>query len=369
MLRLLSVEFSRFRNLSHVSLSLSPRATIAVGDNGQGKTNLLEGIAFVATLKALRANRLAELVQFGEPDARVAAKFIIAGAEREVGVAVTHAGRTAYVDGKRAPSLAAYFGGAAVVTFTPDDLDSIKRGPEGRRTLLDRAVFNRFPTFLDESRAYLRALKNRNRLLKFRAADAEFEAWDDTLARLGARVWVRRRALLAEVASRATVAFGKLAHGALAAQFRYAPARGVALANRDEATLTAALRDGLVAARPRDLERGFTSVGPHADDVDVTLGEHAARSFASQGQARSLILAWKLAEIENLKDALGYLPLLLLDDVSSELDPDRNAYLMAYLAESNAQTFLTTTAKSHVERAAGPDTLWLSVRAGEISAA
>jgi DNA replication and repair protein RecF len=103
------------------------------------------------------------------------------------------------------------------------------------------------------------------------------------------------------------------------------------------------------------------------DDVTVTLGGRSARAYASQGQQRALVLGWKIAEIENLEAAMGFLPLLLLDDVSSELDPERNAYLMNYLAASGAQVFLTTTDAGLVRGAAAQDTLWLTVRAGEVT--
>ncbi len=129
-----------------------------------------------------------------------------------------------------------------------------------------------------------------------------------------------------------------------------------------------ALSEALLVRRDRDRERGFTSVGPHADDLEIAIGEQAARTYASQGQQRALVLAWKIAEIENLAAALGFLPLLLLDDVSSELDPERNAYLMNYLADSGAQVFLTTTDRGLVSAAARPDSVWLSVRAGTIAA-
>ncbi len=123
----------------------------------------------------------------------------------------------------------------------------------------------------------------------------------------------------------------------------------------------------MISGVRRDLERGHTSVGPHVDDLDVALGEHAARQYASQGQSRALVIAWKVAEIENLNATNGFLPMLLLDDVSSELDPERNAFLMKYLAESGAQTLLTTTDAELVRRAAGPETTWLSVRKGAVA--
>jgi DNA replication and repair protein RecF len=368
--RLLSVEYRHFRNLSQVSLEPSARATVAVGQNGQGKTNLLEGVYFLATLKPLRASRLSELVQFDAPSARMSGRFLLSGAVREIAVEVTPGGRTAFVDGKRAPSLEIYFGGVSVVAFTPDDLFVVKGGPDGRRGFLDRSVFNRFPAFLGESREYARALKSRNRLLKEQAPTSHLEAWDATLARAGARLWVRRRALLSELGPRAKEAFRRIGRTEGEATFGYRPGHleGVDFQAAAEDELERALAKRLGERLPRDLERKFTSVGPHVDDLEVSLGERPARHFASQGQSRALVLAWKVAEIENLAESNGFLPLLLLDDVSSELDSERNAYLMDYLAGSGAQTILTTTDRSLVAKAAGPDTRWLEVRRGELVA-
>ncbi len=364
--QLLSLTYERFRNLEQVTLELSARATIAVGENGQGKTNLLEGLYFLATLKALRANRLAELIRFGAESARVSGRFRLQGAERDISVDILPKSRAAFVDGKRAPSLEAYFGGVSVVAFTPDDLAVVKGGPEGRRLFLDRTVFNRFPAYLQESREYARALKSRNRLLKENAPHAHLAAWDATLARSGARLWARRRALLVELTGRVHAAFEKIGRTEMPAAFEYSPSHleGVSFSTASEDELAQALAAQLDSRLPRDAERGFTSVGPHADDLDIALGDHSARQYASQGQARALVLAWKVAEIENLHATNGFLPLLLLDDVSSELDPERNAFLMNYLAESGAQTFLTTTDAGLVQRAAGADTVWYNVRQG-----
>jgi DNA replication and repair protein RecF len=368
--RLLSLQLQDFRNLRQVSLVPSVHASIAVGQNGQGKTNLLEALYFLATLKPLRAGRLSELVRWGTDRTRVSGRFLLKGAEREIAVEVGGGVRQAFVDGKKAPSLEEYFGGVSVVAFTPDDLEVVKGGPDSRRAFLDRAVFNRFPAFLKESRDYARALKNRNRLLRAGPVEpAYLEAYDETLARTGARVYVRRRALMAELAPRAQATFHSIGRTVEPATYGYHPAHlgDVDFASADEARLAEVLREALASRMRRDMDRGFTSVGPHADDVAVTLGGRSARAYASQGQQRALVLGWKIAEIANLEEAMGFLPLLLLDDVSSELDPERNAYLMSYLSESGAQVFLTTTDATLVRRAAAEDTLWLDVRAGEVA--
>jgi DNA replication and repair protein RecF len=367
--KLLQLTCERFRNLEKVEVTPSSRATVAVGHNGAGKTNLLEALYYLATLKPLRASKLAELVQHGAASARVTGRFELKGAERELSVEISEGARAAFVDGKRAASFDDYFGGVSVVAFTPDDLQVVKGSPDGRRSFLDRAVFNRFPVHLSESRAYAKALKSRNRLLKEQAPAAHLVAWDETLSRTGARLWVRRRALMHELAARAAAAFQRIGATEAPAAFSYAAARleAVQFASATEEELAAALQSALAARVQRDLERGHTSVGPHVDDLELTLGGQPGRSFASQGQARALVLAWKVAEIENLHAASGVLPLLLLDDVSSELDPERNAFLMGYLHDSGAQTLLTTTDPALVARAAGEGTVWLRVSKGSVA--
>ncbi|WP_408888427.1 DNA replication/repair protein RecF [Myxococcus faecalis] len=369
-MRLLALHVQDFRNLAQVSLTPSAHATIAVGQNGQGKTNLLEALYFLATLKPLRAGRLSELVRWGTQTARVSGRFLLKGAEREIAVEVGGGTRQAFVDGKKAASLEEYFGGVSVVAFTPDDLEVVKGGPDSRRAFLDRAVFNRFPAYLRESREYARALKNRNRLLREGGAvdPAYLDAYDETLAKAGARIYSRRRALMAELAPRAQATFASIGRTVDPAVYGYHPAHlACDFAAADEAVLASSLRESLTARMRRDLDRGFTSVGPHSDDVSVTLGGRSARAYASQGQQRALVLGWKIAEIENLESCTGFLPLLMLDDVSSELDPERNAYLMDYLARSGAQVFLSTTDGSLVRGAAAEDTLWLSVHSGQVT--
>jgi DNA replication and repair protein RecF len=366
--RLLHLRCERFRNLSLVEVEPSPRATVAVGHNGAGKTNLLEALYYLATLKPLRASKLAELVQHGAQGAKVTGRFELNGAERELSVDIAEGTRAAAVDGKRTSAFEDYFGGVSVVAFTPDDLMVVKGSPDGRRTFVDRAVFNRFPAYLNESRAYAKALKSRNRLLKEQAPASHLEAWDATLAKTGARLWTRRRALMGELSGRATAAFERIGRTKAPARYAYGPAKLEPLdyEKASEGELEAALSRALAARVQRDLERGHTSVGPHVDDLMLSLGEQEARAYASQGQARALVLAWKVAEIENLQAASGVLPLLLLDDVSSELDPERNAFLMGYLHDSGAQTLMTTTDPKLVQQAAGEGTVWLRVEGGTV---
>jgi DNA replication and repair protein RecF len=364
-MRLVQLSVRDFRNLAAVDLAPSPRATILLGENGQGKTNLLEAIYLLTTLKPLRAGRLAELVRFGEERAQVAADFDGPGGLRRAAVQVQAGGRTAFLDGKPQERLDSYFEGLAAVCFAPDDLLLVKAGPDGRRRFLDRAAFNRWPAVLAEARDFVRALRARNAAL--RTAPPEVEAsFRGPLVRAGARLLVRRRALVTELAPRVQAAFAEISGpDAPAALLAYRPAAGVRVEGSEEelaARLAAALEERL----HRDREKGYTSAGPHMDDLVLSLDGRGARLYGSQGQQRALVLALKIAEIENLRAALGRPPLLLLDDVSSELDPAKNRYLLGYLAALPAQVFLTSTDRRLLEPAAGPESVFFRVANGAV---
>ncbi len=368
-MRLLSLAIANFRNIAAAAIEPSPRATVLVGENGQGKTNLLESIYFLATLRPLRGSRLAELVRFGTERASVAGAFAGPGGCREVAVEIGPTGRTAFLDGKpvgSADRLEAYFEGLAAICFSPDDLLLVKAGPEARRRFLDRAAFNRWPAVLAEAREYLRALRSRNAAL--RTAPPEVEAsFRVPLVRAAARLLVRRHALVAELAPRVTSAFSQICGpGAPAAGLAYRPAAGLPPFG-SEAALAVCLAEILELRLERDREKGYTSAGPHMDDLMLTLDGRAARPYGSQGQQRALVLSLKVAEIENLRAALGRPPLLLLDDVSSELDPAKNRHLLEYLSRLPAQAFLTASDRRLLEPAAGPETVFLRVENGAFS--
>jgi DNA replication and repair protein RecF len=363
--KLLSLQIRDFRNLAAVAVEPSPRATILLGQNGQGKTNLLEAVYLLTTLKALRAARLQELVRFGAARAAVAGDFDGPGGVRRVSVEVEPGGRTAFLDGKPQERLDGYFDGLAAVCFSPDDLLLVKGGPEARRRFLDRAAFNRWPAVLGEARDYVRALRARNAALRTGTPEVD-ESFRGPLVRAAARLLVRRRELVAELAPRVEAAFAEISGpGAPGARLAYRPAAGMSV-DGPEAELAPRLEEILAARLPRDREKGYTSAGPHMDELVLALDGRGAKIYGSQGQQRALVLALKIGEIENLRSALGRPPLLLLDDVSSELDPAKNAFLLGYLAALPAQAFLTSTDRRLLAPAAGPESAFFEVENGVV---
>jgi DNA replication and repair protein RecF len=393
--RVHSLTAEGFRNLKPLALSPHPRFNVLSGDNGQGKTNLLEVIYVLATLRSFRTTRLDELVTFAGEAAALRARVEHQGSERIFGVDIglRPARKQALCDGKAARS-GEYFGGFNLILFAPEDLRLPKGPPAGRRRFLDRAIWNTCPSYLDEVRIYERILRSRNTLLRgglsgvkrsapsehdpsageletptataplaMPDSDALLEIYDSRLATAGAILFARRRRYLSALAPRVATVFAAISGTAHEVALQYQPAlkaekpsstatedaAGSAVASRDELqSLDQRLLAQLARDRRRDRLRGFTHSGPHADDIVFFLDGRPADLHASQGQTRALVLSLKIAEIQYLHELLGDPPVLLLDDVSSELDREKNAALFAFLRDSPSQVFITTTDPSYI---------------------
>lgn len=341
----------RFRNLGDGEgggLAWWPHRhfNVLVGDNGAGKTNVLEAVAVLAGLRSFRTPRLPECVVFGATRAVLGARVVRHGVAVDLGVEVGAGARRLFLDGKPAASAAQFLGRLVAVPFTPDDLRLPTDAPEARRRWLDRAAFHHEPAHLDAVRAFDRALLSRNALLKAAPRTgvdgAALDAFDAVLARTGAQVAVRRAAVLDRLRPLLQDVFGRIAASDLRIDVHLTVRGCDPAAYADVASATTSLASALRQRRDRDAQVGSTTRGPHRDDVQWTLQGRSAALHASQGQCRALVLALKIAEIRSLEAALGEAPVLLLDDVSSELDAARNRALMTYLDELGGQVIVST---------------------------
>jgi DNA replication and repair protein RecF len=336
------------RNLRPVRLEPRERFNIFVGDNGQGKTNLLEAIFVVAALRSFRTSRLSDLIAFGRGEAKLGARVQKDALSRVYEVELAPGSRKVRLDGKAARPLARYFGAFNVVVFTPEDLALPRGAPGDRRKFLDRGVFNLEPAYLGTATDYDRVLRTRNSVLRQaaqgtlggRQVEELLAVYDAQLARLAVEIIAARARFIEALGPELAAAFAAITRTGLAARAAYASK----LAGEPAAGIEAQLR----ASRARDLAAQSTQLGPHRDDMLLELDGREAGSFASQGQLRAIMLAWKTAELRVLGRVHGDLPILLLDDVSSELDPSRNEYLFEHLAKLAGQCFITTTHGSHV---------------------
>lgn len=337
-----------FRNLDAADLSPNRRFNVIFGDNGQGKTNLLESLYVLATSRSFRAGKPGDLVQMGAEIASVRATVVEDGIARDQSVGLKAGARAARIDGKRPPSLASYALRSPVVVFHPGELSLSMGGGSERRRLLDRLALYLRPASLDEVDRYARAMRERQRALETRGVQAsDARDWEALMVRHGVAVMEARAEASERIAEVAGAAFRRIGAPGLELGVAYSPG-----APRD----TEVFAESLLRARAADLRRGAATVGPHRDDVLLSLGGRVVRGVASQGQHRATVLALKSAEIRVIGEARGARPVLLLDDVSSELDRARTEALFDFLREERGQVFLTTTRRELIEIASSERT-------------
>lgn len=348
-----------FRNLTLSDLTFHPRFNLIEGQNGQGKTNLLEAIYLLATLRSFRETRIKHLVRYDEENAWVRGDVLRGDLTRQMGVEIGGEGKRAAIDGQVVARLGDYFGHLHVVMFGPEDLQLTKGSAAHRRRFLDRAIFNVCPSYLEEARRYLTALRHRNDLLRrpdMASGDPHLMAtFDQQLVELGARVLHRRLSFLAEFVPLFQQAFARLAGQDGEVSVRYQGLADLGTSPDDvppEESLAATFLERLHGTRGADERRGHTTQGPHADDLELTMDGHPVRHHASQGQHRTFSLALKIAEMDRATRMLGACPVLLLDDVSSELDGARNAQLMGFFDQAGGQVFVTTTHRQYIQTTA-----------------
>jgi DNA replication and repair protein RecF len=344
--RIAALAAEGMRNLAPLQLVPGPRFNVFAGDNGQGKTNLLEAVYVLATLRSFRTSRLADVIRRDAPRATMAARVVKDDLERKYQVVVEPGHRAVTLDGKMPRPLSRYFGGFNVVLFAPEDLQIARGAPSERRKFLDRSVFAHTAGYLEQAQAFEKVLKSRNAILRNaehdRNAEAMLDVYDEQLAPLAVTIALARRAYLDELKPRFARAFESITRTGIEVDITHVTAPELERAD------VAAVKAGFVRDRRKDLARGSTSLGPHRDDLVFKFAGAEAANFASQGQLRALVLAWKTAELDLLREHHGDPPILLLDDVSSELDESRNLYLFEYLAQRELQCFITTTHFRHV---------------------
>ena len=364
-----------FRNYTEATVRFGPGLNVIHGQNAQGKTNLLEAIATLALTRSPRTTSSADLLRWSEDGALAEADIarppagVTLSVRFQRDIATGRVGRVTAVDGKPRPARA-MLGVCPVVLFWPEDLALVRGGPEGRRRFLDVILAQTDQQAVAHMSRYRRVLEQRNSLLhQLRlgtGARAELQSFTTELAHHGAWLSVARSRLVDALAPLAERSLRDLSGQREQIALRYAPAHVDAVAGTVEAA-EQALLDTLRRRMAEEIARGVTLAGPHRDDIAFDLDGRAARGTASQGQQRSIVLACKLAEVHYLQNTAGVAPVILLDDVLSELDPDRRGRLLALLAKGAQHQVLVTTTEPLSDVADFDEVLHFTVQHGVVT--
>jgi DNA replication and repair protein RecF len=332
--QLVDLALCDFRNISATRIEPGSRFNVFGGRNGVGKTNLVEAVYLLGTLRSFRTSSRMDMVRHGQESASVEGVFDGAAAGVRCQITIAQDERRVRVDGQTRRPEGEHFRMLPMVLFHPGNLDLAQGGPLPRRRFIDRALFQLSSSYPAIFRDYGRALRSRNRLLKERPLDRRaLEPFDRQLASLGGRIYRQRAEFVELLAPLFEETFAEVSGESRAAVIYRPSVEGGA----EE------IASALVGAMRSDADRGYTTLGPHADDLELAVDDRPARRFASQGQKRAVVLSLKIAETRALTSSTSRVPLLLLDDVSSELDEQRNARLFDFLDGVGGQVFITTT--------------------------
>lgn len=339
-MKLLGLELTNFRSYERAAFELNPSVTLVVGPNASGKTNLLEAVYVLASTRSFRAKDR-DLVRHGEDFFRVVAR----GEEAELALGFRHSPITekrVTHDGAK-KTLVAHVGVVQVTLFEPSDLTLLTGPPEPRRKYLDFLLSQTDRMYLRTLQAYRRTLKQRNALLdpeRPMSLRDDLFVWDVKLAELAVEIFGRRQELVRHLNRLLPEVYSRIAGEHQEPQIVYQPSVSGDYAEEFLSTLQANIR--------RDMAVGFTTIGPHREDFAVTFKGTALELVASRGEVRTVVLAMKLAEVAYAEQATGIRPILLLDDVFSELDRERRSYLVGQLG--NYQAIITTTDADAIAR-------------------
>jgi DNA replication and repair protein RecF len=333
------IELNNFRNYENLKIDFHKKVNIIVGNNAQGKTNLIEGLYIMSLGKSFRTSKDSEMIKFGCEMAHV--KTVYCRDDRDVTIEIGFLKnkKSIKIDGVKKKKASDLLENIYIVVFSPDDLKIVKEEPEKRRRFIDRELCQMKPVYFDSFSRYKRVLAQRNFMLKEESPDMSMlDIWDEELCEHGSRIILERKKFIEKLREISRDIHHDLTEKREALDIKYESDIPLKDNLREQKE---AFREILYSYRKKDLKRRNTGHGPHRDDLCITVDGVDVRSYGSQGQQRSAALSLKLAEIKLIYEETGENPVLLLDDVLSELDRMRQKQLINSFGD--IQIFITTT--------------------------
>lgn len=339
-MKISSFSCSNFRNINELSLDKLDEMNVICGENAQGKTNILEGIWLFTGIKSFRSSKDSAFVKFGCDKAGLSVNFTAEGIENDAELVIKEH-RTAVLNNNKLKSASLLAGKFKAIVFSPADLELVSGGPAVRRRFLDVAIGQLYPGFIGIAKNYARAVTQRNRIIKDYKYDSTLsvmlDVFEEEIAANGKKITEFRKRYVSRLEEFLPEVYAGISCGKEILKTEYISC----CENSD-------LKEMLKSSRKDDMYTGSTSVGPHRDELDFKINGISARGFGSQGQKRSVALSVKLSEAEVIRKISGEYPVFLLDDVMSELDPDRQNYILNHI--KGIQSFITCCDPSNAEK-------------------
>lgn len=349
-MKIKNLDFKNFRNLKHINIKPCDGVNVIYGDNAQGKTNLIEGIWVFTGAKSFRGSKEMDLIRFDQQLADISLNFYAQNRDQSSRILFGNT-KKIFLNDIEKSSPRGLVGSFYCSVFSPVHLSLVKDGPEKRRKFLDAAIAQVVPRYVAEISAYTKIIRQRNSLLKDLRFNATLEpmldTWDETAAKHGAYILNARIKYVKALEKKCKEIYQGISDGNETMNIYYASTAERVVNQENQKEIEKNLLEALKKSRKNDIIGCTSSVGPHRDDLQIDIDDHSARLFGSQGQQRSCVLALKLAECDIIKDITGNEPVILLDDVMSELDNFRKEYVLNRI--KGKQVFITCCDKSYFE--------------------
>ena len=358
-MKISSLYLNNFRNIKELSINLDDGINVFYGNNAQGKTNILEAMFMCATGRSQRTRSDKDVISFGEESAQIKMGVKNGSLRDNIDINITGGEKKSiYINSLKISRLGELFGKVNIVFFSPEDLLLIKEGPSYRRRYMDMELCQLSGIYYSNLQRYYRVLKERNALLKKIQTNKKLyqtlDVWDEQLSYYGKKIVKDRKDFVASIGEYSKEIMSELTNEREVLKPVYRPS-----ANEDE------FSEKLKKGRQKDILYGTTSYGVHKDDIVFYINGINSREYASQGQQRSIILALKLSEIKLIEEKTSYEPVLLLDDVLSELDRQRQLYILESI--TNVQTMITCTGLDEIRECVGNKCKFFYVKEGNIT--
>lgn len=338
-MRLTSLNLRNFRTYEKLNVSFHDKFNLIYGDNAQGKTNLLEAIYHICAARSFKAAKNEELIKFGQKDSGIKGEIISERGLDEINIYIGKNKKTLKLNGKIVRRLSSNLGKFSIVLFLPKDLEIIKGSPSVRRRYLDALICSLNPDYLQDLRNYEKNISHRNKILSGanRFSDAVLEVWDSKVAEIGSRLTRTREETITKIAGKVSELYNSTSGINAEIEVKYKTSY------KKDTDIHSSLLRALKENLDRDKAKGHTTVGPHRDYISFMIDGRDTTTYASQGESKNFVLALKATEIYMYNLIKEQKPILLLDDITSELDRNRRGFLFKLLQDYGGQVFVTST--------------------------